>query len=559
MGVSGVDLLVTLSPSVFRLDLINGGGIDTYTLFFTAKGITTTAGTVGETDSAASIQSQLEVQSNIDVGDVVVTGDAGGPYTITFLGQYIGQTVVLTSGDESGSLETNVTTSTVDMSILDSVTGTPDLNEAQGVIVGKSGQYAYAIAGAGDAFTVINISDPSNLSIEGSVTDSTNLNEPTDLAVNEAETLAFTCNFTGKGVTVIDISTKTAPVILGQIVNDVTNLDRPDACTLGASEDYLYVSSIGTPRFAVVNVTVPGTPAVDGSVAVSGAPLGVAVDKTESYAYLTSSANDTIKVYDITTKTTPTLDNTVALANDPRSANVCADTLYVNTDDDGLIHSFDISDPQDPSLLQSYDGLKTFAMARYFGVNCDLRLAAFASVTDSMVALVDISSPHNMKVLGVYVDVANFPALEGRIGVGSSAVYVADTTNDDVTSVDISTLEGTEIPLGGERNATLNLGTDEADGTNKYSAGWHVGVMTIRNWSIEAEQLKLASDDAAEAFKRAHLNKQPLNVRVRTGFDGKIMLGTALLTDDTIDGPHDDLVAQNVTLTGVTTLVELDD
>jgi hypothetical protein len=41
--------------------------------------------------SAATVQTDLEALSNIDPGDVTVTGNSGGPYTLTFGGQYANQ------------------------------------------------------------------------------------------------------------------------------------------------------------------------------------------------------------------------------------------------------------------------------------------------------------------------------------------------------------------------------------------------------------------------------------------------------------------------------------
>lgn len=66
-----------------------GGG--TFTLTF--AGQTTSA--IAYNATAAAVEDALEALSNVDEGDVSVSGSAGGPYTLTFAeqGQYGGQNV----------------------------------------------------------------------------------------------------------------------------------------------------------------------------------------------------------------------------------------------------------------------------------------------------------------------------------------------------------------------------------------------------------------------------------------------------------------------------------
>jgi hypothetical protein len=61
----------------------------TFTLTF--SGQTTVA--IAYNATAATVQSALEALSNVAPGDIVVTGNAGGPYTLTFGGQYLGDNV----------------------------------------------------------------------------------------------------------------------------------------------------------------------------------------------------------------------------------------------------------------------------------------------------------------------------------------------------------------------------------------------------------------------------------------------------------------------------------
>ncbi|MFJ6608223.1 hypothetical protein [Streptomyces lydicus] len=61
----------------------------TFTLTF--SGQTTSA--IAYNATAATVQAALEALSNVNPGDVTVTGNAGGPYTVVFAGQYLSDDV----------------------------------------------------------------------------------------------------------------------------------------------------------------------------------------------------------------------------------------------------------------------------------------------------------------------------------------------------------------------------------------------------------------------------------------------------------------------------------
>lgn len=90
--------LVAAVNEVQTVTLTDAAGADTWTLTF--SGQTTSA--LNDDDSAATVQTALEALSNIAVGDVAVTGSAGGPYTVTFKGAYAGTPVPLMTGTGTG-------------------------------------------------------------------------------------------------------------------------------------------------------------------------------------------------------------------------------------------------------------------------------------------------------------------------------------------------------------------------------------------------------------------------------------------------------------------------
>jgi len=62
-----------------------GSGLTSFTLTFAGQ----TTGAIAAAATAAQVQTALEALSNINPGDVAVAGSAGGPYTVTFGGQYL--------------------------------------------------------------------------------------------------------------------------------------------------------------------------------------------------------------------------------------------------------------------------------------------------------------------------------------------------------------------------------------------------------------------------------------------------------------------------------------
>lgn len=69
----------------------------TFTLTFDGE----TTDPIAENAAAATVQTALENLSNLNPDDVTVTGSAGGPYTITFGGDYAGRNVPELTADDA--------------------------------------------------------------------------------------------------------------------------------------------------------------------------------------------------------------------------------------------------------------------------------------------------------------------------------------------------------------------------------------------------------------------------------------------------------------------------
>lgn len=69
----------------------------TFTITFSGQ----TTAAIAYNATAAAVQTALEGLSNVNPGDITVTGDAGGPWTLTFGGQYLGEDVTQVTTTES--------------------------------------------------------------------------------------------------------------------------------------------------------------------------------------------------------------------------------------------------------------------------------------------------------------------------------------------------------------------------------------------------------------------------------------------------------------------------
>jgi hypothetical protein len=116
---AGVGNVATNEQQTVTLGSNTTGG--TFTLTFTTPNPSNTTGTtaaIAHDASAATVQAALEALPNIGVGDVAVTGAAGGPWTVTFQGTRfadtdVNQLTASATGLTVGSEAATVTSATV--------------------------------------------------------------------------------------------------------------------------------------------------------------------------------------------------------------------------------------------------------------------------------------------------------------------------------------------------------------------------------------------------------------------------------------------------------------
>jgi hypothetical protein len=106
---SGKWIPLAAMPNEVQTLTQGGSGLTSFTLTWDGE----TTASIAQAATGATVQTALEALSNIEPGDVTVTGVAGGPYTVTFTGDLQGQNVpAITTTPTGGSGTVVVATAT---------------------------------------------------------------------------------------------------------------------------------------------------------------------------------------------------------------------------------------------------------------------------------------------------------------------------------------------------------------------------------------------------------------------------------------------------------------
>lgn len=115
----------------------------------------------------------------------------------------------------------------------------------------------------------------------------------------------------------------------------------------------------------------------------------------------------------------------------------------------------------------------------------------------------------------------------------------------------ISMKSGSEYKVvGGQRNATLNRGSETLDVSNKATGGaWKEFITGAKEWSIDGDGILIDGDEAFGLLEEAFLSGDLVDVKIGDdagwGFEGK-----AIITDFPVEAPYDDALSYSMTLQG---------
>lgn len=104
--------------------------------------------------------------------------------------------------------------------------------------------------------------------------------------------------------------------------------------------------------------------------------------------------------------------------------------------------------------------------------------------------------------------------------------------------------------VGGQRNATLNRGSETLDVSNKATGGaWKEFIAGAKEWSVDGDGILIDGDEAFGLLEDAYLSGALVEVKI--GDDsGWGFQGNAIITDFPVEAPYDDALSYSMTLQG---------
>lgn len=115
------------------------------------------------------------------------------------------------------------------------------------------------------------------------------------------------------------------------------------------------------------------------------------------------------------------------------------------------------------------------------------------------------------------------------------------------------------LAIAGQQGLTINRSADSIEVTSKDTkGGWKAKIAGMKEWSIDNDGLYVASDESHKALASAFENGdfvciKVINSKTKTAMFG----GLAVITDYSLEAPHDDSMTYSISLEGNGALVDL--
>lgn len=140
----------------------------------------------------------------------------------------------------------------------------------------------------------------------------------------------------------------------------------------------------------------------------------------------------------------------------------------------------------------------------------------------------------------------------------TTPVVQALAGKDLILSVWDSTGE-TLLAIKGQQGLTINRSADSIEITSKDTEGdWKSKIAGMKEWSIDTDGLYYTSDTSHTSLSTAFENGDPVCIKVVNKKLKKGMFaGFSVITDYSLEAPHDDAVTFSMTLEGQGKLVDL--
>jgi hypothetical protein len=329
--------------------------------------------------------------------------------------------------------------------------------------------YLYVADYDHDRFLIMRASaDQASLEVVGEVTDAVWLQNVRWIDV--VGNIAVAVSYVGDSLVTIDVTDKSDPQILGHVQDHVALNGGTRVRICGR-----HVFKNGDDHMAIVDIYDPTDPQVIGSFTDSDLTAGFGMDIVGDVAFLTSTNNWFFAV-DISDRTAPTLISKIT--------------------------SPGVGDPHEGCLLNCHS------------VQVDQGLAFIASSGYDGIAIVDVTDPANMVVIGSVETHLDDPELLG----GAHTAYVlghwclvTGQTEDALVAVDCS--DPTNPQVGGYAiNAVLNGRSGVVVGTKFFVAGASDAIAKADLGGIDAPTGRFGAIAATNLIVTRLFSARDLNV-----------------------------------------------
>lgn len=109
--------------------------------------------------------------------------------------------------------------------------------------------------------------------------------------------------------------------------------------------------------------------------------------------------------------------------------------------------------------------------------------------------------------------------------------------------------------IAGQRGATLTINNAEIDATTKDGSGWEEKLVGLKSWSLDFDGLYSEDDDVLQELETDVLAGNKVHVRLKTPGDNTFH-GDCIITDFSIEAPHDGEATASGSLAGAEALTE---
>jgi len=115
------------------------------------------------------------------------------------------------------------------------------------------------------------------------------------------------------------------------------------------------------------------------------------------------------------------------------------------------------------------------------------------------------------------------------------------------------------LAIAGQQGLTISRSADSIEVTSKDTkGGWKAKIAGMKEWSIDNDGLYVADDDSHKALAAAFENGEFVCLKVINNKTKLPMFGgLAVVTDYSLEAPHDDCMTYSISLEGNGALVDL--